>query len=247
MNPKEGFIQKVLTILCLCAQFLLKGLHSIIWKVIGKPKQYESSAEVFKIIHRFKPCYYTPDLCMQENFLVVHESFCHPDIVLQDNIYFYGVTESEAFFVDCGEIDVFGFTFTTDGLYETAVRMITMPLSSFHAIAKEIPTPNIPVLLASNHGRCGSTLLVNLFKDIPNTLSLSEAPIFTSIAELSRNGKLQSNELEKLCQSSYALTLKHVNFRKAELLFMKAQNIDLFICDILFEAIPSMKQVFLYM
>ena len=213
----------------------------------GRPKEYEASAEVFKILLKFKPCYYTERLCDKDDFLVVHESFSHPNIVLQDNIYFYCLTESEACFVDCGETDIFkSFTFTWIGLNETAVRLITMPLSSFHAIAKDIPIPNIPVLLVSNTGRCGSTLLTNLFKDIPNTLSLSEPPVFTDITEMSRNGKLPLNELKRLSQSSYALTFKHANARKSELIFIKAPDIDLFICDILFETIPSMKQVFLY-
>ena len=52
--------------------------------------------------------------------------------------------------------------------------------------------------------------------------------------------------MKKLCQSCYALTLKHASTRKSELIFMKSSNIDQFISDILFEAIPSMKQVYLY-
>ena len=247
MHPKEGLYRKIFKTFFLCMKFILNILHSMTWRIIGRPKEYEASAEVFQILLRFKPCYYTCHFLEKEDFIGIHESFCHPDIIFQDNIYFYGLTESEACFVDCGDTDVFAdFPFTGYGLHYKAVRMITMPISSFHAIAKEIPTPNIPVLLVSNHGRCGSTLLANLFKDIPNTLSLSEAPTFTAIAELSRIGKLPVNELKRLCQSSYALTVKHANARKSSFLFMKAQNIDLFICDIIFEAIPSLKQVFLY-
>ena len=247
MLPREGILRKILKILYFSLQLIINILHAIIWKIVGRPTEYEASAEVLKILLKFKPCNYTMYFCNKEDFLVVHESFSHPDIVLQDNIYLYCLTESQACFVDCGQTDVFNdFSFTWKGLNKAAIRMITMPLSSFHAVANNIPKLNIPVLVVHSTGRCGSTLLANLFKDIPNSLSLSEAPVFTDITEMSRLGKLPLDELKKLCQSSHALIFKHANARKSELIFMKSVHIDLFICDILFEVIPSMKQVFLY-
>lgn len=147
MNPREGLRGKVSKILYLCMRLIFDVLHSFTWKVVGRPKEYKASAEVFKILLKFRPCYYTKHICNNEDFLGVHESFCHPDIVLQDNIYFYSLNESEACFVDCGETDVFNdFSFTWGGLFKGAVRIIVMPISSFHAIAKDIQIPNIPTM-----------------------------------------------------------------------------------------------------
>lgn len=235
---------------------LLKHLCSVIeWLRLkatgefGRQTKYETSAKVSKILTRFK--YYEgvhDNYYSKEDFLCVHERLDHPNIILSDNISLYTVTPEEAVFVDCGEFDVFGeeVAFMYISQYEKALKIITLPIESFHLIASQIPIPKAPLLHIANHGRCGSTLMYRVFQGIPNTLSMSEPYSLVALAEYSRNGRLTKKQLRTMCISIIKCIIKHASHRQSELVCLGAWSVSIYVADVLFDVWPTMKHIYLF-
>ena len=234
-------------------KFLLSLIQVITWRyynIVGQLRQntYEKSAQVCKILLRHKR---RKDLAISsvENFVFIHQKFCHPRIILHDNVSLYRITESEAVFVDCGNVDVFDSThdaFVYNTQYRNATHLIIIPIESFHQVSKEISLPGIPVISLANHGRCGSTLLTKIFEAVPNSLSISEPVGYTDLSELSRRGRLARSDLVNLCYSISLCILKHASARKSDVVFLKLQNTVVYVTDIMVEAVPIIRQVFMY-
>lgn len=56
-------------------------------------------------------------------------------------------------------------------------ELIRMPLESFLRLADEVGDPKAKLVILSNTGRCGSTLLTQLFEDLPQTVAISEPEV----------------------------------------------------------------------
>ena len=234
-------------------RFVLSLIQVVTWRYYNIIRQlrcntYERSAQVCKIMFRHKR-QIDMEFSSKSDFIFVHKDFCHPCIILNDNISLYSVNKKEAIFVDCGNIDVFdsihdAFVYNTQ--FRHAANLITVPIESLHQIAQEISIPKIPIIHLANHGRCGSTLITKMFEAMPNSLSMSEPNAYTDLAEISRKGRLARSDLVKLCYSISLCILKHASTRKSEVVFLKGQNIVAYVTDIMAEALPSIKQVFMY-
>lgn len=160
-------------------KFLLSLIQVVTWRYynVGQLRQntYERSAQVCKILLRHKR---RKDLAISsiENCVFIHQEFCHPRIILHDNVSLYRITKREAVFVDCGNLDVFDSThdaFVYNAQFRHATHLIIIPLESFHQVSKGISLPGIPFISLANHGRCGSTLLTKIFEAVPNSLSIN--------------------------------------------------------------------------
>ena len=102
-----------------------------------------------------------------------HERYCHPDIVLKDpSATLLSVDEDHAIFVDCGDVDVHDHIKTGPFFYinqfNHCKRIIQIPIPQFMKLmednAEASPTSDVNLILLSNTGRCGSTLLTQLFE-----------------------------------------------------------------------------------
>lgn len=209
---------------------------------------YDSSAAVYKIWFRYKE-QSSWEQSSVNDFFGLLEGYFHPSIVLSDSISLYSITENVAVFVDCGDLDVFcskygAFVYNTQYLH--AKKFIVLSIESLNKIALEIPLPKIPILHVANHGRCGSTILAQIFETIPDTLVISETNPFTDLAEISRQGRVDFQSMKKLCFSTIMCTFKHANFRKSELIFLKCQNVAVYITDLMAVCVPSIKHVYMY-
>jgi len=246
-------IQKATNWIFFVLKTVLNIIQSITWRYYGIVEQlrknpYDRSAHVCKIWMRNKS---ESDLehSNKNNFIYFHKEFSNPCIVLNDNISLYSLNEKEAIFVDCGNVDIFNSkhdSFVYNTQYRYAINLIIMPIASFKQISKEVLLPKIPMVHVANHGRCGSTLLFKLFEVIPNALAISEPNAFTDLAELSRKGRIDRAELKSLCYSSLIMTIKHAKTRDSELLFLKCQNIAVYITDVMMDVLPSIKQIYMY-
>ena len=227
-------------------QFLVNCFNQI---RVGKPTEhFESSASVYRIVCRYKTSRQY-EFSHKNDFVALFEEFEHPSIVLEERYSLYTVTKDEAIFVDCNATDIFDKdkAFVYDTQFQTASRLITMPISSFHLIAKHITFPDIPVAHLPNHGRCGSTLLTKVFDAVPNSLSISELNSFTELAEISlKNGVRDYEMIKQLLKSVVMMTLKHGISRKSSCVLIKCQSSVLFITEIMIECFPNIKQVYMY-
>ena len=211
-------------------------------------RDYEKSAAVYQVLGRYK-AERDYEFSRKTDFTTEFMEFSHPNIVLADNYSLYTFTDDEAVFVDCGDCDIFDKTkaFVYDTQYQNAIKMVTMPLESFHIVAKEVTIPDIPIVHLANHRRCGSTLFTKVFEGIPNALSLSETNGFTQLAEMSlHNGDQDYEKIKKMLYSAILMTIKHASARKSSCMLMKHQSSILFITEMMVDVFPSIKQVYMY-
>ena len=121
----------------------------------SKVQHYETSAQLPNIFWRHKLDVGINDYLIGKNdFLYIHETFTNPSIILNENITLYTFTKDEAIFVDCGNMDMFGLdvSFIFVSQYQNALKLITMPIESFHLISSQISFPKVPIAHMSNHG-----------------------------------------------------------------------------------------------
>jgi len=241
------YLQNLIALLVHCIQSVINFVESLLLKT-NTSREFERSACVRRVFFRHKLAE-NYEFSSKYDFISIHESFEHPRHVLAERFSLYCLTEDEAVFVNCEEFDIFDskYAFAYDTQFNNASQVITMPMSSFLLISKQITMPDVPVLHLANHGRCGSTLLTKLFEAIPNSLSISEVNGFTHVAEMSlKNGVEDYNRLKQICQSVVMFTLKHAVARKSSFVLIKCQSSAVYITDMMISTVPSIKQVFMY-
>ena len=67
--------------------------------------------------------------------------------------------------------------------FRYAVRIIRMPISSFHRLADQLGDPS-NVTFITMIGRSGSTLITQMFEQTGDVVTMSEPPTFSFLAEV---------------------------------------------------------------
>jgi hypothetical protein len=174
---------------------------------------YETSATVSDIVCKYK---IPVTLAQASDFITVHPRPRHPRCVLEPCASLYCISEDTAFFVQVASdkiADVYssGATpFMFDAQYLRAVRLISMPLSSFHRVARECRLGSAAagqgenVIMLSNTTRCGSMLLCELLAAAPNTLCLREPDALTCclFAPKEKTRALLASAIQLLCKDA---------------------------------------------
>ena len=139
----------------------------MIWIVYyGKPP-YSNKIHAKKIIYRRKPQRW--HLQGDTDFLCLHSEFLEdPEfLITNDSIHLYGLNKNVARFVKVpSEVDVYNssmFPSYSDAVFQNATHVYEMPTSLAIKLAKRVQMSDIPVLLLGHTGRCGSTVLTNVF------------------------------------------------------------------------------------
>nr|XP_012563251.2 uncharacterized protein LOC105847934 [Hydra vulgaris] len=226
--------------------FLKVWFYVVNYFLSARKVKKSGTAAVYKICFRKEVSRELPSV---SDFYGLFEGYFHSSIILSDSISLYTITESTAVFVDCGALDVFcskygAFVYNTQLVH--AKRFIVLSTKSFHKIAAEISLPKVPIVHLANHGRCGSTLLAQIFENIPNALSISETYSFSDLAEFSRKGQVDFHTLKQLCFSTLMCTFKHANSRQSQLIFLKCQNVAVYITELMSICAPSIKSIYMY-
>ena len=110
-----------------------------------------------------------------------HESYQHPSVVFQPLTTLMSIDHDFALFSVC-DVDVHKHTvgpFFYINQFNHCRKLIQVPLKHFIRLMKETEEQrkeqmDFNLILLSNTGRCGSTLLTQLFEKLPGTVSISE-------------------------------------------------------------------------
>ena len=112
------------------------------------------------------------------DFLCFFSSCVNPDFVLQSNFSLYAITDREAFFVETPEkVNIYSSNvqpFFCVAQFLFAKNVIKMSITEFVDLAERIGDPAVPVIWVSNTGRCGGTMLCQMFETVPGTLLIHE-------------------------------------------------------------------------
>ena len=115
-------------------------------------------------------------------FFFRHVRYTHPEAVLAPNVTLLNLDPHFAVFavVQGPNKDVLKHTtgpFMYINQFKLCSELIRLPIESFLRLAEEIGDPVGKLVILSNTGRCGSTLLTQLFEELPHTVAISEPEV----------------------------------------------------------------------
>ena len=207
---------------------------------------YEESAQIGRVLWKRK--WFEIDETSPRDFLTWRISVKHPDYILKPTVSLYAITKNEAVFVETSKetnifrSDVHPFLYIAQ--FQHCEHVITMPIKSFHRLAKEIGDSSSPVIWLSNTGRCGSTILGQILESVPGTLLMSENDALTNLAYMRVEGVLSKEEHEECLDSTVKIICKpHPNTRR---ICLKTRTCGLVQMETISSQFPCIQQLFLY-
>ena len=165
-----------------------------------------------------------------------------------ENVSLYAISSKDAYFVETdGTIDIYNsnvhpFFYVAQFLF--ARNVIKMPITEFVTLAERIGDPKVPVIWVSNTGRCGGTMLCQLFETVPGTLLIHEPHSPLNLSHLQENRALNSTQYEAVLKSIIRVICKP---REGVKSFCVKHDV---LCTIMMKDIarlmPNIRQVYIY-
>lgn len=199
------------------------------------------SATILEILEKVIPAELYPSL--PQNFVFREGESVPAHIIVENpNVSLYCLDDANrrALFVETPlGIDLEQAPFYYMAQYDHAQRLIAVPYETFHHLADEIISGDLIIIHST--GRCGSTLISQAFAEVDGVRSLSEPDIFTQIHFMRFLDRSRDDEYRRLlrsCTRLYSL--------RAPTLALKFRAMCIQVGDLLYEAFPDAKNLFLY-
>ena len=182
------------------------------------------------------------------DFLCLNFTSVEPEYVLRPNVSLYSVTEKEAIFVETpAEVniyssDAFPFFFAAQFIHSTNV--IKMPIACFHSLAEEVGDPSVPVVWLSNTGRCGSTMMSQVFESVEGTLVMAESDALQNVFYLLQYSDISVEDYNRMIKSTTRLLCKPR--LGTERIFIKLRSSCTALMADISILFPDIKQMFMY-
>lgn len=141
------------------------------------------------------------------------------------------------------EIDVSKAPLFYQSQHEAATRLIAIPYDLVHEVAMRVPAQFQQLVFIHSVGRCGSTLMSNIWRGLDDTYSLSEPDVFTDINYRRGEGHLTHWETIRLLGSAVRLFNRPIP-RKRLVIKFRAQCMGL--ADLMHWLHPTASFVFMY-
>ncbi|MBK7896254.1 MAG: sulfotransferase [Candidatus Promineifilaceae bacterium] len=153
----------------------------------------------------------------------------------------------EAIFVETPpDVDLAERPFLYQAQYENATRLYSVGYHSFFQLAERMRQPNKQLILIHSVGRCGSTLLSNVFNNQPDILSLSEPDAFTELVmQRERDGRNDA-EIIRLIDAIIQVQCRPTPHINPQAYVIKFRSFSTVLIDLLHQAAPYAKHIFLY-
>ena len=130
------------------------------------------------------------------------------------------------------------FVYTTQ--FEQAQRALLVPYAVLERLAEQVKTPN-KIIFIYSIGRCGSTLMSQIFSQIEGVYSLSEPDIYTNISLLPTWATRRDELLPVLKACTLLLTQ-----RQPEIAVLKFRSHGIRLSDWFYAAFPQAYNLFMY-
>jgi hypothetical protein len=142
------------------------------------------------------------------------------------------------------KIDVSKAPLLYQSQYEAATRLIAIPYDLVHEVATRLPPQIQEMVFIYSVGRCGSTLISNIWRCLDDTYSLSEPDVFTDINYRRGAGHLTHRETIQLLGSAIRLFNRPPEPRGRLVIKFRAQCIGL--AQLMHQLYPTASSVFMY-
>ncbi len=221
-TPQGYFIHKVALWLLHCIDFLIDSIfgYSLIYGSRHERKEaeekYEKSAHVVSVL--WKAANLKGYIKHLDNFFYIHKSYVNPDCVLNmKTAILYGHNKTHCFFVCTKrEVDVIDspkYNLMGPALFIHATGLIIIPHKFLNklTLGMEDTSKKCIVGMVHNVQRCGSTLLAQIFKAIPNVRALSEPFALTLLHLMYVNDQISWDKFNDLFVQTVKLLIKCEN------------------------------------
>ena len=189
-----------------------------------------------------------------QTFLLLHKSYQHPRVIRDnDKVSLMFIDEKRMLFCvskqNIYDSKLGPFVFSSQ--YENVQEVISVPIKFIHQLADFLGEPSANIILLSNTGRCGSTILTQMMETCPNTISMSEADFMTDIDQLVV--KSQENELPhvlkdlgQVLNSAVKIQCKDFKDRKVENIILKPRSQSILLAKTMKDTCPQVKHVYMW-
>ena len=148
----------------------------------------------------------------QLDFLCLFGSRVSLDYVLRPTVSLYAITKKEAIFVETPQkINIFSsdvHPFAIASQFLNATKVIKMTIKDFVSLAEMVGDPQVPVIWLSNTGRCGGTMLCQVFESVPGTLAIMEPDPPTNVLYLNERNFCNDSEFRTMLKSTIRVMCK---------------------------------------
>ncbi|XP_067680368.1 uncharacterized protein [Haliotis asinina] len=234
---------------------IYKALQRTIWRITGVQSEraatstcYERAVHVQHVLWKGKTSHLTAS--NTNEFWTTHERFDHPRILLDPSVSLYNITLTEVIFVKTAtDVDIYSsdaHPFTKWAQNVNAEKLYTIPMEAFHRLADETGDPQVPVtsIWLSSIGRCGCTLLSQVFEKVPGTIAISEPDAVSLITITSKTEAAPEEVMQKLLRSVIRLQCK--TLPEAQRIILKVGAHTFAEVKVICEMFPKIKHLFLY-
>jgi hypothetical protein len=189
-------------------------------------------------------------LASPSDFDCVDGPVVDPDVVLQDDrlsLYCIDTELPRVLFVHTPRPIVPGASaFMYQTQHRDAESLVSVPLDTFHRLARGVVLDPTRVVFVQSTGRCGSTLVSKVFAALDGVASWSEPDTFTRLTNMRPGDRSRDREVADLCESAVRLTCKPVSVRQTTHHVLKFRSQVTELADLLCERFPGAKLVFMY-
>ena len=132
------------------------------------------------------------------DFVCMFRGHVRQEYVLQPNVSLYCITSKEAIFVETPagmnifSSDVAPFVYLSQFL--NATKVIKMSIKDFVSLAEKIGDPTVPVVWMSSTGRCGGTMVCQMFETVPGTIAIHEPDSPSHVYHMHGNNRVKKYE-----------------------------------------------------
>lgn len=229
------------------------AVYKTIWLLLRKvnntfetPEKESDQVRIGRIIWRRKLAVFINN--DPSDFLCFSYSSVASDYVLRYNVSLYCIDQDEATFVETAEnLKLYSSNenpFLYMAQFDKSVRVIRVPIAIFCKLADIIGDPQIPVVWITSTGRCGSTILSQVFEATQGTLSLAEPQAPQNIAFLRKFNKVSHSKYEMILRAVVRMLCKpHPD---TTLICIKATPAALPIMADISRLFPKLKHIFSY-
>lgn len=169
-------------------------------------------------------------------------------IINQSNITLYCLdfNQEQAIFVETPpHLDLSQFPFFYLAQYDNAQRLIAVPWNDLFQLV-EAREQFKQLIVIYSVGRCGSTLLSQMFNQVDTVLSLSEPDVFSQLVGLRNLERSNDREILKLLKACLFFIGKQSLHNKSSCLVIKLRSFAIELGDLIKQAFPNTQSIFLY-
>ena len=144
------------------------------------------------------------------------------------------------------DVDLTQAPFFFQAQFEQALRLIAVPYDSLHQLVDQQTYAAEQLILLYSVGRCGSTLLSDLFNQLETVVSLSEPDIFTELLKMRTEDGRHDALIKRLLKTSLLALMKPLSAKRPLKYAIKFRSYAIELADLIAELFPQAHHLFMY-